>query len=97
LSFDVRVNGTDQAALNLGAVTTGIFTKVIGAYKVNDFIGAKDGILSAADTSGIINTNLTRMFIGSGPSNVGFLNGTIKKIAYYPVKLEPVQLQALTS
>jgi hypothetical protein len=97
LLFDVRVNGTDQAALNLGAVTTGIFTKAIGAYKVNDFIGAKDGILSAADTSGIINTNLTRMFIGSGSGNVGFLNGHICKISYYPLRLTNAQLQALTS
>jgi hypothetical protein len=97
LLFDVRVSGVDQAAITLGSVTSGVFTRVTAAYKVNDFIGAKDGTLSSADTSGVINPNLTQMFIGAGTGSTGFLNGTIKKIAYYPMRVTNAQLQGITT
>jgi hypothetical protein len=74
-------------------------TKVILAYKVNDFDASVNGTAFADDTSGTVPV-VNRMTIGdvvtggSGPQNI---NGTIRKIAFYPSRLADAQLVALTT
>jgi hypothetical protein len=95
--FDINVNSTNQASLTIvtGSVV-GTLYKTIGAYKVNDFAAVANAGTVQTDTSGTI-PNTSQFCIGiNGALNGGWLNGTIRKIAYYPTRLSNAQLQALT-
>lgn len=65
------------------------------AYRVNDFIGANNGTLGVADTSGTLPT-VTQADIGFAPG-LTYLNGHLRNITYYPTRLTNAQLQALTA
>jgi hypothetical protein len=81
----------DQAA----PTWTGVMAKLAMVYKVNDFIACVNSTLNTADTSGTIPV-VTQLKIGNG-TGAGILNGHIRKIAYYPLRLTNSQLQALTA
>jgi hypothetical protein len=66
-----------------------------GAYKVNDFAASVNGLAVATDVSGLIPSGVNKLDIGQ--SSGAPLNGTISKIAYYPLRVTNGNLQALTS
>jgi len=89
-------NTTSQANLDLGTLTLNSPFKMVGAYKVNDFAGAKDGGTVQTDTSGTVPSGIVQLGIGnrlSGP----YMNGHIRTIAYYNTRLSNAQLQQLTA
>ena len=86
----VTTSGTIQA--NYGSPT--LSGKNASTYKVNDFASSVNGASPATDTSGSIPT-VNQLQIGSFLS-ANYANGTIKKIAYYPIRVTNTQLQALT-
>ena len=66
-------------------------------YKVNDVALIVDAGTVVTDTS-VTLPNLDRLSIGSrSGGGTNFQNGTIKKIAYYPLRVTNTNLQALTS
>jgi hypothetical protein len=69
-------------------------SKVVIAYKVNDFAGSVNSALPLTDSSGVVPV-VSRALIGATASAV--FNGTIKKLAYYPVRLPNAELQEMTS
>jgi hypothetical protein len=100
-----RANATNDAgfiAVDGGVVqysgsitaSSGINTSAL-AYKVNDFIGANNGTLGSADTSGTLPTP-TQAEIGFGQA-LTYLNGHIRSITFYPYRLADFQLQAITA
>jgi hypothetical protein len=93
----VAVNSVEQVSgIGVSTITTGQFAKDGFVYKANDFIASSAGLLSSADTSGSIPT-VTQLTIGSnGYATNSILCGTIKKLAYYPIRVSNVQLQSLT-
>jgi len=94
--FAVQASGSSQALIGLGATwTTTASTKLVGAYKVNDFAASANAGTVGTDTSGVLPT-VTQANIGSRPTG-NYLNGTIRKLAYYPTRCTNAQLQALTS
>jgi hypothetical protein len=92
--FQVVDNAT-QANLAPGNVTANVSYKLSGAYKVNDFASSLNGATVVTDTSGTIPSNMNTLGIGVRLGG-NYLNGTIKKIAYYPLRLSNTNLQALT-
>jgi hypothetical protein len=70
------------------------------AYNVNDFAIRTNGGASASaaanDSSGTVPV-VSRLDIGSFLGSSAFINGTIRKLAYYPLRVTNAQLQALTS
>lgn len=91
--FQVNVGGATQAAIGTSGFIATNQNKMAGAYKVNDFERAINGA-SLTDTLGTVPVvNTLRLGNQAGAS---FLNGTIKKLAYYPKRLTNTQLQALT-
>jgi hypothetical protein len=72
-------------------------TKVTHGYKVNDSNVALNGTAYTTDT--VCNVpQLTALTIGTIYDTGGFpCNGTIRKIAYYPLRVTNAQLAALTS
>ena len=75
-------------------------TKMAQGYKVNDYAITVNAVNPAVDTLALVPA-VSGMSIGSLSSGwlngANFLNGTIKKIAYYPIRVTNTQLQALTS
>jgi hypothetical protein len=90
-------SGSAVADINLGsAATAGTSYRAIYAYKTNDFAGTVNGAAAAIDTSGVTPNGLTQALIGAS-ANGEYVNGRIKKLAYYPIKATSAQLAALTS
>jgi hypothetical protein len=96
---NVRANATDQAILSKGtAPVSGVSYKSAMAYKVNDIAASFDGEAIQTDTLALIPFDVNRLTLGnlfSGSSQP--LNGHIKKLSYYPIRLSNTNLQALTS
>jgi hypothetical protein len=80
-----------------GVSTTASY-KASGAYSftANEKNGAVNGTLAGVTTTGAFGLN-TAVEIGGFNSSAGKLNGCIKKIAYYPLRVTNAQLQSLTS
>jgi len=100
----VRSNPTTQADINIGAYVENTNYKNVIGYAFNNVNGSSNGSAATTDTSVIIPNGLDRLYIGcsSATSTISNttsnqLNGTIKKISYYPKRLSNLQLQALTS
>ena len=96
-AYRVVVGGVDQALAGLANITVGTVGKMSFGYQVNNFAGSANGAAVVTDLSGTLPTSLAVARIGVNVSGAAALNGTIKRIAYYPVRLQNSQLQALTS
>jgi hypothetical protein len=94
VSFLVVDNGATQF-VDSGTLSFSGSARSALAYKVNDFIGASNQLLGVADTAGTVPT-VSQAEFGFG-QGISQLNGTIRKIAYYPLRVTNANLQALTS
>jgi hypothetical protein len=96
--FQSFVNSVGQADIvQAGAITPNQFVRIGAVYKVNDFALYSAGTLVGTDTSGTVPTFITVFNIGSRLAGTNaFLNGTIRKLAYYPTRLTNAQLSAIT-
>jgi hypothetical protein len=91
--FNVNTNGVNE--VDIGTSTAN--GKYAAAYKVNDFAVSTNGAAVATDTSGLVPVVSTLAIGSSALFSPRFLNGTMKKLAFYPAKLTSAQLQAITS
>jgi hypothetical protein len=93
----VSTSSVLQAQTINGSLASAGNYKYINAYKVNDFASVVNGGSAVTDTSGNLPI-VNRLYIGASQIGTsGFINGTIRKLAYYPLRLTNAQLQALTS
>ena len=74
-------------------VTFASENKVAMAYKVNDIAVSANGATSLTDTTALI-ALADRMLIRNNASASS--SGTLRKLAYYPLRLTDAQLQAIT-
>jgi len=94
--------GVNVAGVSVGSATTAnaatanASSKTAGAYKVDDFAVSLNSGTVATDTSGTLPI-VDRMFIGQRTAGSVAINGTIRKLSYYPLRLTNAQLQALTT
>jgi hypothetical protein len=88
--------GGRNTYFSLGAITEDTSYKFAFAIKTDDFAGSKDGGAVVTDTSGTQRTSITDLGIGSRKNGGNRLNGHIKSVQYYPLRLSNAQLQALT-
>jgi hypothetical protein len=97
-NFTGRVSNVEQ--WNLDSASTVVANiaaaKFVGAYKVNDIAFSVNAISPLTDTSATIPV-VNALYIGYSGAGTNFFNGTIKKLAYYPIRATNAQLQALTS
>ena len=89
---DATVNQADLTPT--GALTANTVAKLTLAYKANDFAASGNGGTVVTDATGTVPTGMSQVFLG-GPS--GVLNGYIRRITYYPVRLTNANLQAITT
>jgi hypothetical protein len=92
-TYAIQVGGVNQAVFDTN--TNNGNSKAAIAYKINDFAFAVAGTLQNTDTSGSVPT-VNRMLLGNQSGSGNWLNGTIRKIAFYPQRVTNAQLQALT-
>jgi hypothetical protein len=71
--------------------------KAASVYAANDFAISVNGELPQIDSAGSVPTSVSLMNIGTSNSGGGPLNGHIKSINYYPLRLSDAKLQELTS
>jgi hypothetical protein len=95
-----RFQVSGAAVLNYANGAANTVYRMAGAYAANDFIGAQNGTLTSADTSGTVPT-VNRLSIGMGSTTaVASYNGAqshIRRIAYWPKRLSNALLQSLTA
>jgi hypothetical protein len=92
------VSGVTQAGFNSPSGAYAFPTKVSFAYKVNSFNASVNASIFTEDTSGTVPV-VNRMTIGDivTGGTIQNINGHIRKIAYYPIRVTNAQLIALTS
>jgi len=90
-------NGATIVSLNSAAtaVTQSVMAKSCVAIKTNDFGFSLNSGAVLTDTDGTPVVP-TQMNIGADYNASAYLNGTIKKLAYYPIRVTNTQLQSLT-
>ena len=92
-SLLVTDGGTTQANFSVTGYNANTIGKTCAMYSLNDFQLSFNGTLGTADTSGTLPT-VDRAFIGSASSPV-YANGPIKRLTYWPTRLNEV-LQRIT-
>ena len=93
--FAVDTSSVNQVYISTGTLTPSATSKISGAYKVNDFARAVNGSNLGTDSSGTVPT-LSQMLLGTGSAGVTELNGTIKRLTFWPTRLGGEVLQRIT-
>jgi hypothetical protein len=88
-------SGSTQWNNGFGGQTTAA-TKFALAYKTNDIAFTRNGATPLTDTVANIPT-VNQLRIGADADGTIKLNGTIRRIAFYPQRLPNTTLQALTA
>jgi hypothetical protein len=93
----VTTNGTDiVSAQGNGTTTQGQFAKTSFSFINNNYTGSALGLITNTTSTGNV-PNLNKLDIGFDSVNSGaWVNGWIKKIAYYPQTVTSANQQALT-
>jgi hypothetical protein len=94
-TFSVRTAGVEQSSINnLGAYVLQS-ERISAAYKVNDLAASRNGGASVSDVSATLSTGIDRLNLGTtqGPN---YLNGTIRRLTYWPARLPNETLQTIT-
>ena len=91
--LDVSTSGSSVAFINAG--TFSVSNLIAASYRVNDFAISLNGLTPETDTLGAIPT-VSRLNIGNYADSTFPLNGTIKRLTYWPVRLANPPLQAIT-
>jgi hypothetical protein len=95
INANARINGSNiftSASSTLS--TTTAFYKQSFAYNNASYVSVFSGGTPVTQSSGLVPPNLNRLQIGL--YNSAYLNGRMKKFAYYPQAVTSAQLQALT-
>lgn len=83
-----------QASLTIGSITYGTPVKAALVYKANDFAYCSGGLTVQTDAAGTVPT-VSQLDVGNF-GNANFLNGYVKRIAYYSRRMTNGEVQALT-
>jgi len=94
----VQVGGVTQSELYLVITPSGTRRrKLVSAYASNNFGACVNGSVPLTDTNGSVPTTLQSMFLGSAAAGAAqFLNGTIRRLSYFPRRLANHILQRIT-
>ena len=75
----------------------GVMLKASAGLLLNDAATTANGFSPGVDTSCLMPLDLSRAFVGSFQGTSTFLNGHIRKLAYYPKRLANAEIVGLTS
>jgi hypothetical protein len=92
----VTTANVGQGTIDAGTVSVGATNNLAYAYRTNDTAASLNGGAAVADTTVTLPV-VDRLSIGSTVTPAAFLNGHIRSVRYFPVRLSNAQLQALTA
>jgi hypothetical protein len=96
IQWRVNNGGVDQwNSVQASAIASRAALRHILGYKADNFAGSANGGALQIDTSGTVPTT-SSLAIGMNVSSVGQLNGTIRRLTYWPTRLPNSTLQAVT-
>ena len=94
----IRIFANGSAQAELGTISTNTNFKVSLAYATNNIAASLNGATALTDSSAIIPIiGMDTLQIGRQWNSTQQICGTIKKLAYYPLRLSNTNLVALTS
>lgn len=96
-SYGSNGGAANQWVFSGTATSAGTYKKLATAYAINDVAFSDSGATVSTDSSALLISNMTQLLIGGERSATQSLNGTIKKLAYYPKRLTNAELQGLTT
>jgi hypothetical protein len=88
--------GATSCNIAAGAITSNSRTRLVGAYKLNDFAASVNGLTLGLDALGNTPTGVDRARIGRSSGDGGYLNGCLRRIVFWPQRLANSTLQTLT-
>jgi hypothetical protein len=94
-TITVQVGAAIQASLILTAPVANVFNKLGYGYSVNNFASTLNGGALATDVLGSIPV-VNRLTVGDDANSSNFLNGTIRRLAFWGQRLPNNILQAIT-
>jgi hypothetical protein len=97
-NVSIRSGGSDQAFLS-AAVSSSTNTSIAFGYAFNSFAAVSNGGTISTDTSGAVPLAQIRLKLGSSawsPSTGNEINGTIRRLTFFPARLPNTTLQRLT-
>ena len=92
----ISVTSVAQTIFVTAGLSANTFAKLAGSYAPNNFAISKDGATAVTSSSGGIPA-VSSLYIGQRVGNAEYIDGHIKRIAYYPVALTSTQLVTLTT
>ena len=87
----------DAQGGNLGSTTSGVFAKYVLAYESSNYAAAVNGGTPATQLSGSVPSGLSRLSVGADGAGSAYLNGHLRRIAYFNRRLTNAELQAITA
>ena len=97
VTTQVTTSGVSVASLNnTVTASTGVVNRTCAAYKLDSFASSSNASAPATDTLGGVPSGVNQGLIGSDVGATGFLNGTMKKISYWPQCLTNAEVQAFS-
>jgi hypothetical protein len=93
-TFSVRAASVEQSSIILGAYVLQS-ERISAAYKVNDLAASRNGGASVSDVSATLPTGIDRLNLGTNQA-ANYLNGTIRRLTYWPQRLNNEVLQRIT-
>jgi hypothetical protein len=94
-SGQYNTDGNSGSTLLAGTVTTGI-ARIGAAFSVGSNAISVNGAVAAADALSPDTTGSTTFSIGNRPGNDRAINGTIRRLTYWPQRLSNPTLQSIT-
>lgn len=94
-TYLISDNGSAQVNLARSAFAASIAKRYAAAYSANNFAVSFNGAAALTDNSGTLPT-VDRMWVGQTNTGV-FLDSTISRIAYWPIRLPNATLQVLSA
>jgi hypothetical protein len=98
-NVSIRSGGSAQAVLT-APVSSSANTNIALSYVLNSFAAVSNGGTISTDTSGAVPLAQVRLKLGSSAwdtSGLNNLNGTIRRLTYWPIRLPNTTLQAITT
>jgi hypothetical protein len=93
----VVAGGVNQVSADIATVPVGTVGKIAFAYKLNDFAASVNASTVVTDTSGTVPAGQIIARIGSNVATAAFLNGHIRRLAFFPRRLANAELQGVTA
>jgi hypothetical protein len=87
-------SGTNDGVVQVTTGTAGLPIKAAGGAELNSYQLAVNGVLGTQDTSALM-PSVNRLEIGAA-GGIALLNGTIKRLTYWPTRLANNTLQQIT-